>query len=146
MENENNKGIDHAEEIARLTKALQIGLGSAAFLAGLDKFTNLLTDWEKYLNPRAEELLPFRFDTPGVLLKARIEVLEVLRIAAIEERAAGEGCVGVLARHKAIVLSVAPDRRPRAGRTQWRHSLYYVCCKCVARKMRRLARLNTPAS
>src|SRR3954447_3321914 len=67
---------------------------------------------------RAEELLPSGLDASGILLKARIEVLDVLRIAAIEERAAGEGCVGVLARHKAIVLSVAPDRRPRAGRTQ----------------------------
>src|SRR5207302_1303086 len=94
---------------------------------------------------RAEELLPFRFDTPGVLLKARIEVFEVLRIAAIEERAAGEGCVGVLARHKAIVLSVAP--RPASSARPGHNgalSLYYVCCKCVARKMRRVARLNTP--
>jgi uncharacterized membrane protein YphA (DoxX/SURF4 family) len=45
-------------EIELLRKSLQIGLGSAAFLAGLDKFTNLLTDWEKYLSPRAAEILP----------------------------------------------------------------------------------------
>ena len=31
--------------------ALRIGLGLAAFLAGLDKFFNLLTNWEMYLNP-----------------------------------------------------------------------------------------------
>ena len=38
--------------------ALRIGLGSAAFLAGLDKFTNLLTNWQIYLNPLVERLLP----------------------------------------------------------------------------------------
>ena len=38
--------------------ALRIGLGGTAFLAGLDKFTNLLTDWEKYLAPQVEKKLP----------------------------------------------------------------------------------------
>jgi len=38
--------------------ALRVGLGSTAFLAGLDKFTNLLTDWEKYLAPQVRERLP----------------------------------------------------------------------------------------
>ncbi len=38
--------------------ALKIGLGAAAFLAGLDKFTNLLTNWEMYLNPLVARLLP----------------------------------------------------------------------------------------
>jgi uncharacterized membrane protein YphA (DoxX/SURF4 family) len=38
--------------------ALRIGLGAAAFLAGLDKFFNLLANWEMYLNPMAERLLP----------------------------------------------------------------------------------------
>lgn len=38
--------------------ALRVGLGSTAFLAGLDKFTNLLTHWEKYLAPQIREKLP----------------------------------------------------------------------------------------
>jgi uncharacterized membrane protein YphA (DoxX/SURF4 family) len=38
--------------------ALRIGLGAAAFLAGLDKFFNLLTNWTMYLSPLAERLLP----------------------------------------------------------------------------------------
>ena len=42
----------------RLATMLRIGLGSSAFLAGADKFTNLLTDWEKYLAPQARERLP----------------------------------------------------------------------------------------
>jgi uncharacterized membrane protein YphA (DoxX/SURF4 family) len=38
--------------------ALRIGLGVVPFLAGLDKFFNILTDWGMYLSPTAERLLP----------------------------------------------------------------------------------------
>jgi uncharacterized membrane protein YphA (DoxX/SURF4 family) len=38
--------------------ALRAGLGAAAFLAGLDKFFNLLADWPAYLSPIAAQLLP----------------------------------------------------------------------------------------
>lgn len=38
--------------------ALRVGLGLGAFLAGLDKFFNILTNWEMYLSPGAAGLLP----------------------------------------------------------------------------------------
>ena len=38
--------------------ALRVGLGLGAFLAGLDKFFNLLTNWEMYLSPLASRLIP----------------------------------------------------------------------------------------
>ncbi len=50
--------MDSQDRIDRMWWALRIGLGSTAFLAGADKFTNLLTDWEKYLAPQARERLP----------------------------------------------------------------------------------------
>ena len=37
---------------------LRVGLGGAAFLAGLDKFFNLLADWPAYLSPIAAHVLP----------------------------------------------------------------------------------------
>jgi hypothetical protein len=37
---------------------LRLGLGLGPFLAGLDKYFNLLTDWGVYLNPAVEGLLP----------------------------------------------------------------------------------------
>lgn len=37
---------------------LGIGLGLGAFLAGLDKFFNLLTDWTMYLSPLATKVIP----------------------------------------------------------------------------------------
>jgi uncharacterized membrane protein YphA (DoxX/SURF4 family) len=36
---------------------LRIGLGVGPILAGADKFTNLLTNWEMYLNPLAPKIL-----------------------------------------------------------------------------------------
>jgi len=36
---------------------LRIGLGVGPILAGLDKFFNLLTNWQMYLNPLASKLL-----------------------------------------------------------------------------------------
>lgn len=37
---------------------LRVVIGAAAFLAGLDKFFNLLTDWTAYLSPLAANVLP----------------------------------------------------------------------------------------
>ena len=38
--------------------ALRIGLGLGPLLAGLDKFFNVLADWNAYLSPAVEAMLP----------------------------------------------------------------------------------------
>jgi uncharacterized membrane protein YphA (DoxX/SURF4 family) len=38
--------------------ALRIAFGLGPLLAGLDKFTNFLVNWEKYLSPVAQRMLP----------------------------------------------------------------------------------------
>ena len=50
--------MENSSRINSCFWALRIGLGTTAFLAGADKFTNLLTDWEKYIAPEASEKLP----------------------------------------------------------------------------------------
>lgn len=63
----------------RVTQAywvLRIGLGTAAFLAGLDKFFNLLADWTMYLSPIAARVLPF-------------DAATFMRIAGVIEMIAG---------------------------------------------------------
>ncbi|MFI5072740.1 MAG: hypothetical protein ACHP8A_17810 [Terriglobales bacterium] len=42
---------------------LRIGLGVGPFLAGLDKYFNLLTNWPKYISPLALRILPFSGQT-----------------------------------------------------------------------------------
>lgn len=46
---------DHRLNVAWWT--LRIGLGVGPFLAGLDKFLNLLTNWDMYLNPLIPQML-----------------------------------------------------------------------------------------
>jgi uncharacterized membrane protein YphA (DoxX/SURF4 family) len=48
--------FDEGLESARI--ALKVGLGLAAFLAGLDKFFYLLADWRVYVSPLVPALLP----------------------------------------------------------------------------------------
>ncbi|HYR42643.1 MAG TPA: hypothetical protein VER98_06455 [Terriglobia bacterium] len=38
--------------------ALRVAFGLGPLLAGLDKFTNILVNWEKYLNPLVQRMLP----------------------------------------------------------------------------------------
>lgn len=46
--------------------ALRVALGAAAFLAGLDKFFNLLADWPGYLSPLATRVIPLTEAGVGV--------------------------------------------------------------------------------
>ena len=38
--------------------ALRVAFGFGPLLAGLDKFTNILVNWEKYLSPQVTRILP----------------------------------------------------------------------------------------
>ena len=56
----------HKEFDSRLDQAwwvLRIGLGVGPFLAGLDKYFNLLTNWTEYISPLALKILPFSGQT-----------------------------------------------------------------------------------
>jgi uncharacterized membrane protein YphA (DoxX/SURF4 family) len=44
--------------IHSIVLTLRIAFGLTAFLAGLDKFFNLLTNWEQYANPMLLKLVP----------------------------------------------------------------------------------------
>src|SRR5215471_630218 len=48
--------IDRGVESAR--QVLRVVFGVVPFLAGLDKFFNLLADWPRYLSPAAVAILP----------------------------------------------------------------------------------------
>ena len=48
--------VDRGVESAR--QALKVTFGVVPFLAGLDKFFNVLADWPRYLSPAAEAILP----------------------------------------------------------------------------------------
>jgi len=56
-----HKGFD--SRLDRAWWALRIGLGVGPFLAGLDKYFNLLTNWPAYISPLALKTLPFSGQT-----------------------------------------------------------------------------------
>jgi len=81
--------IDRRVESARLV--LKVAFGVVPFLAGLDKFTNLLADWPRYLSPVVEAILPVSGQT-------------FMYVAGIVEMAVG---VAILTRWTAIGSWVA---------------------------------------
>ncbi len=54
--------------------ALRIALGVGPVVAGLDKFFNLITNWEMYLSPLATSLLPV---SPAVFMRA-VGIIEII--------------------------------------------------------------------
>ncbi len=60
-------------------RALRIGLGLGAFLAGLDKFFNILTNWEMYLSPLATNLIPV---SAGTFMRG-VGVIEMIAGAVV---------------------------------------------------------------
>jgi uncharacterized membrane protein YphA (DoxX/SURF4 family) len=54
---------------------LRLGYGLVPIVAGADKFTNRLTDWEQYLSPAVERTLPMR---PRTFMK----LVGIIEIAA----------------------------------------------------------------
>jgi len=55
--------LSNLDEIKRLQFILKLTFGLVPIVAGLDKFTNLLTDWSKYLSPQLVSILPFSATT-----------------------------------------------------------------------------------
>ncbi len=53
--------------------ALRLTYGLVAFLAGLDKFFNLLTNWQTYLNPAIANVLP----VSGATLMRSVGIVEM---------------------------------------------------------------------
>jgi len=73
--------------------ALRVGLGLGAFLAGLDKFFNILTDWTMYLSPIATRVIP-------------VSTTVFMRAVGVVEMAVGLAILFGLTRIAAYVMMV----------------------------------------
>ena len=72
--------------------ALRIGFGATAFLAGLDKFFNLLTNWEQYVSPLVASIVPLAAST-------------LMHVAGVIEMIAGITVLAGMTRLGAYVVS-----------------------------------------
>jgi hypothetical protein len=66
----------------RVYGALRLTYGLVPIVAGLDKFTNLLCDWTKYLSPLARNVLPFSAGTFMMI----VGVIEIIAGAIVLSR------------------------------------------------------------
>jgi hypothetical protein len=66
--------IQPAQAVKKVYNIMKLTYGMVPIVAGLDKFTNLLTNWEHYLNPTLAQMLPF---TPHVFMMI-VGVVEVI--------------------------------------------------------------------
>ena len=72
---------------------LRIGLGVVAIVAGIDKFFNLLTNWEMYLNPLAPKLL-------------HLQPATFMHVAGVVEIAVGVAVLTRYTRYAAYVVMI----------------------------------------
>jgi uncharacterized membrane protein YphA (DoxX/SURF4 family) len=64
----------HEDRTSTSYWALRIVFGVIPIVAGLDKFTNLLTNWQDYLSPLAVRMLPV---SPGAFM-ALVGIVEIV--------------------------------------------------------------------
>jgi uncharacterized membrane protein YphA (DoxX/SURF4 family) len=79
------KSVNLNQEIRPIFSLLKLTFGIVPIIAGLDKFTNLLTSWEKYIHPGIAGILPFAPHT-FMIIVGFIEIvagITVLRKAVI---------------------------------------------------------------
>ncbi|HNR09130.1 MAG TPA: hypothetical protein PKM27_17550 [Saprospiraceae bacterium] len=62
------------QSLAQTFNLLKFTFGIVPIVAGADKFTNLLTNWEQYINPSIADLLPF---SPSVFMMI-VGVIEII--------------------------------------------------------------------
>jgi uncharacterized membrane protein YphA (DoxX/SURF4 family) len=81
------------ERLNRTWWVLRIGLGVGPILAGLDKFFNLLTSWEMYLNPLVPKLL-------------HVQPATFMHVVGVIEIVAGVAVLSKYTRYAAYVVMV----------------------------------------
>lgn len=66
--------LDQTQQLKQLQNLLKYVFVIVPIVAGVDKFTNLLTDWTQYLNPSIADLLPFS----GATFMMIVGVIEII--------------------------------------------------------------------
>ena len=66
--------VQLANNLKLVRSVLKVTFGLVPIVAGLDKFTNILTDWSKYISEGLAEILPFE---PAVFMMI-VGVIEIV--------------------------------------------------------------------
>lgn len=90
-----------SQSLTQTFNLLKYTFGIVPIVAGADKFTNLLTNWEQYINPAMADLLPFSASTFMMI----VGVIEII-VGIIVLKKAGIGGYIVAAWLTAIALTL----------------------------------------
>jgi uncharacterized membrane protein YphA (DoxX/SURF4 family) len=91
---------------AAARRALKLGYGLIPIVAGADKFTNILVDWEKYLSPHVIRRLP----VPKRTFMKLVGLVEIAAGALVLSRRTRLGAFTVAAWLSAITGNLVLDR------------------------------------
>jgi hypothetical protein len=80
------------KEIKDIQTLLKFTYGLIPIVAGVDKFTNLLTDWAQYLNPGLKSMLPFS-DHVFMMIVGVIEIVAGILVFLNPQKGAYLVCV-----------------------------------------------------
>lgn len=86
----------------QIWKILKLAFGLVPIVAGLDKFTNLLTNWTQYLNPLATSLVPV---SPATFMHI-VGVIEIVAGVIVLSKFTRLGAYIVMAWLVAIALNL----------------------------------------
>ncbi|MFD2162739.1 hypothetical protein ACFSJU_10080 [Paradesertivirga mongoliensis] len=92
------------KSIKDIQKLLVITYGAIPIIAGADKFTNLLTNWGKYLNPVLRSSLPFSGDT-FMHLVGVIEIIAGLLVFLNPEKGGYLVCIWLVSIALSLIAS-----------------------------------------
>ena len=76
-----NQGQDAARQVERVTSILKWTFSLVPIVAGVDKFTHILTNWDKYLAPVLTDILPVQPHT-FMLIVGVIEIAAGITVLA----------------------------------------------------------------
>lgn len=65
---------NHKNQLNQVFNLLKFTFVVVPIVAGADKFANLLTDWEQYLNPAVADMLPFS----GARFMTIVGIIEII--------------------------------------------------------------------
>lgn len=65
---------NHTNQLNQVFNLLKFTFVVVPIVAGADKFANLLTDWEQYLNPAVVDMLPFS----GATFMTIVGIIEII--------------------------------------------------------------------
>ena len=84
---------------------LKVTFGAVPIVAGLDKFTNLLTNWERYLSPVVSQIIP-----AGIFMRA-VGIIEIVAGVLVLTKMTRVGAYVVAAWLVAIALNLLTTGR-----------------------------------